>query len=112
MDNVFGMGRRQRIGNLQGSSQQGLQVEGMLADEIFERRPIEILHDQEGLPAFLPKVKNGADVRVIARRRRLCFPLKTLPRLRILGKSAGEKFQGYFAVEPSVLRLVNDAHSA
>ena len=67
MDDVFDMGCPERICNLAGDFQQTVQFHRMPADEVVQRRPVQILHDDEGFAALLTDVINGADVWMVER---------------------------------------------
>jgi hypothetical protein len=53
-----------------------------------------------------------ADMRMIERRRRSGFALKTIERLRILFRLGRQKFKSYLASQPEIFGLIDDAHPA
>ena len=55
---------------------------------------------------------DGADIGVIECRCGLRFTLKAAERLRIVGDIVGEKLERDEAVQPGILSLVDDAHTA
>ncbi len=65
MDDPLGVCRVERIGNFDAQGKQRIQLQRTVADDVFERRPVEILHDDERLGVLLPNVVDGADIRMV-----------------------------------------------
>jgi hypothetical protein len=74
--------------------------------------PLEKVHDNETLPFVFVDVIDSADVRMVQRRGRSRFALKSLDGRMILGKLLGEKFQAHVAAEAKVLGFVHNPHPA
>jgi hypothetical protein len=65
VNDVLGMSRIQRIGNIDGDGKKHLQLEGMGGDELLERVAVEIFHGNEGAAQVLADFVNSADVGMI-----------------------------------------------
>jgi hypothetical protein len=59
-----------------------------------------------------PDVEEPADVRMVQRRNRSRFPLKTCTKVGIGGELRGEDLDSHGAAEPRIARAVNLAHSS
>src|SRR5262249_46716197 len=81
-------------------------------DEVLRRRPIQILHGDEGFATLLAKVVNRTDVRMVERRGGLGFPAKPLERLLVLRHVVRQEFERYVTVQPRVLCLIHHTHPA
>ena len=79
---------------------------------VLQRQAVEELHDDEGAAVFLADVVDGADVGMVQRRRSLRLAPEALQSLRVLGHVFGQELERDETVEPGVLGLVHDAHSA
>src|ERR1700675_4865047 len=112
MDDPFGVGRVQRIGNLNRQAEQNVGLEGLSGDPMLERQSIQKLHHDEGLTILLPDFIDRADIGMVEGRGRLRLPLEASQCLGILGDIIGEKFQGDKSAQSYILGLVDDAHSA
>jgi hypothetical protein len=62
---------------------------------VLQRRPIQILHHDEGATFLLTNVVNRADVWVVQGRSSLRFALKTRQSLRILRDFVRKKLEGH-----------------
>jgi hypothetical protein len=71
----------QRIGELNGHLEQVVDLEGPAREALPQRLAFEQFHRNERLALGLADVVDGADVRMIERRRRTRFPLKPPERL-------------------------------
>src|ERR1700747_1423941 len=78
---------------------------------MLQRHPVQKLHGDERLSNLLADVVDRADVRVIECGRGLRFALKTGECLRVTGNLLRQELKGDEAMQPSVLSLVNDAHT-
>ena len=112
MHDPLRMGRVQCIGNLDAERKQRVQLHRTIADDMFQRRAVQVLHDDERLAVLLADVVNGADIRMIERRRSPRLAAESLQRLPVLGHFLRQEFQRDEAVKPSVFRLVNHTHAA
>jgi hypothetical protein len=75
------------------------------------RDPVQILHDDEGLPILLINLMDRADVEMIQSRSSFGFAPKTGQCLRVFGDIIGQELKGYEATEPHILSLVHHTHS-
>ncbi len=73
---------------------------------------IQKFHRDKSVPAFFPDVVDGADVGMVERGSSLSLSSKTAQGLGVAGNLIRQKLQGYETVQPSVLSLLDDAHSA
>ena len=65
VDDPFGVGRVEPVRYLDAQIKDGFHFHRTATDAVFQRRTVQILHDDEGLPVLLANLMNGADVRVI-----------------------------------------------
>jgi hypothetical protein len=79
---------------------------------VLERPSLQVLHDEEGLPLVLADVVDGADVRMVEGRGRLRLALESLLGDRVAEQLLGKKLERHEAMQPLVLRLVDDAPAA
>jgi hypothetical protein len=63
----------------------------------LERYPVQILHDDEGLPILLINLMDRADVEMIQSRSSFGFAPKTGQCLRVFGDIIGQELKGYEA---------------
>ena len=61
MDNSQRVGGIQAISNFDAEREQCLQFHGTVADDVLQRRAVEVLHDDERFAILLSDVVNGAD---------------------------------------------------
>jgi hypothetical protein len=73
--------------------------------------PVQEFHRQECIRISFANFVDGADVRMIERRRSPCFPAETFKRVRVLRNVVGQEFEGNEAAQLSVLRFVHHAHA-
>jgi hypothetical protein len=78
---------------------------------MLQGHAIQKFHGDESVPAFFPDVVDGADVGMIERGSSLSLSPETAQGLGVAGNLIGQELQGYETVQPSVLGLVDDAHS-
>jgi hypothetical protein len=102
----------ERIGDLDGQPENGLDIQRLACDKLFERLPLQVLHGDKRLAFVLAEVVDGADVGMVERRSGACLTLKTFQRLRVRGELFRKKLQGYMTTEVQVLSLVDHTHSA
>ena len=84
----------------------------MMDDSVLQRGAFEILHDDKGAAILLADIVNGADVRVIQRRRGSSLAAKATQRVRVASQFVRQELHRDNPMEPLVLRLVHDAHPA
>src|SRR5450755_4444334 len=99
------------IGNFHAERQDGLEIERLARDAVFQSYSVEEFHGDERLAVFLPYIVNGADIRVIQRGSRLGLALKTSQGLRVAGDLVRQEFHSDKTVQARVFRLVHDAHA-
>ena len=81
-------------------------------NSLLQGLPVETLHRNELLAVLLPDFVDGADVRVVQARCGIGLPLEAAKCLRVSGYIIGKEFQGDEAIEPCVLRFVDNTHPA
>ena len=106
------MRRRQRLGDLRRQVERGLEIKRAPGDALPQRAPLEQLHHDERPALVLVDVVDGADVRMVQRRRRAGFAAEALERLAILRRRVRQELEGDETAEPQVFGLVDDAHPA
>jgi len=112
VDDALGMCRVESIGDLNAQIEHGFNPHRLAGNPVPERLPLQQFHGDEGSPVGLVNFVNGADVRVVQRRRGLGFPLKTAEGLCVFGEFVGQELQGDVAAELEVFRLVHNTHPA
>ena len=112
MNDAFGMGGIERIGNLDGEPQQRVQFHRTPRDQILQGHALEILHGDKRLAILLANVVDGADVGMVQRGSGLGLALKAAERRGILGHFIGQKLERDKAMQPRVFRFVNHTHPA
>jgi hypothetical protein len=92
--------------------QQLVSADRLGANAMFQRLPFQQLH-HEKLPTFmLTNVVNRADVGMFQCQGGSGLTLEAFHCMAITGQLIGQEFQGDLTAEPSVLGLVDDAHTA
>jgi hypothetical protein len=112
MDNSQRVGGIQAISNFDAEREQCLQFHGTVADDVLQRRAVEVLHDDERLAILLADVMNGADIRMVERRSGFSLAAEPPQGLRILSHIFRKELQSDEAVQAGILGLVNDAPTA
>ena len=112
VDDAGGMRGVQRVGNLDPDVEQRIQAERAGGKPILQRRALQVLHDDERTPVLLADVMDGADVRVVQRRRRPRFTRESAQCVRIRRELVGDELERHRAAESRVFGLIHDAHAA
>ena len=112
MNDAFGVGGVECVGDLDGQRQQRFQRHRMPRNAVLQRHTVEKLHGDEGLPVLLADVMNSPDVGMIQRRRSLRFPLKAGQRMWVLCEVGRQELESDETVQADVLGLVDDTHAA
>ena len=73
---------------------------------MFQRRAVEVLHDDVGLAVVLANVVDGADIGMVERRCGPGLAAEAFERLAVLGDIFRKEFQGDEAVEAGVFGFV------
>src|ERR1700676_4007699 len=79
---------------------------------MLERSPLQQLHGNEVLAVCFVNLVNPADVRMIECRGSEGFPLKSLPRSRIIFHLGRKKLQRHMAMQLEVFGFVDHTHPA
>src|ERR1700687_2384977 len=79
---------------------------------MLQGHAVQKLHGNERLLAVPADFVDGANMRMVERRRRARLPAKAFQRLRVSRKIIGKEFEGYETAKLRVLRLVNHPHAA
>ena len=87
VDDSLGMGRIQRVGNVNGDGHKNFRFEWTPGDAVRKRRAVQKLHHDERLAFLLADLVNRADVGVIQGRRGTSFPAEAFERLRVCGNT-------------------------
>src|SRR5260370_11670455 len=112
MDNSFGVGGVESVGNFDGALKQLLQFEGASLNRVPQSLAFQILHYQEDAALVLADFVDGADVRMIQSGGRTSFAPKAFQGLWISGQGFGQKFKSDKTAELKILGLINHAHPA
>jgi len=70
VDDAFGVGSVERVGDLDSERQQHLDFQRTSGDAVFQRHAVEKLYDDERMSIVLADLVDDADVAVIQRGRR------------------------------------------
>ena len=112
MNDTLLVRRVERIGDLDGNVNHFEGAQPSAGHAHFQRLTTEQFHGNEGAAFEFIDLIDGADMRVIERRRRLGFALELAERGGICGKRVRNELQRNRTAEPSVLGLVDHAHPA
>ena len=82
-----------------------------LADEIRQRTPGHVLHDEVGALLELTEIQDRDDVRVVERGDALGLGEETDEELRVLGELRGEELDGHRTVEADVTGTPHFGHA-
>src|SRR5688500_5960657 len=99
------------VHDLSAERHQRFDIKRTTLDPLAEQFAIKQLHDDEVFRLKLLNAVNGADVRMIERRRSARLPLKALQKILIGGHRRRQKLQRDVPPEVRVFRLIDDAHS-
>src|SRR5437868_13368541 len=99
MNDAFGVGGVERIGDLNGQIQQSLRLQRTSADDLLQALPFQILHHNEQPSLVLANLMDGADVGMIQRRSGASLAAETLQSWRIIGDLVGQKFESNEAAQ-------------
>ena len=112
VDDAFGVGRVEAIGNFDGDVEELGNFDGPALDAVLKSLPFEKFHGDEGAAFEFANIVNGADVGVIEGGSGAGFAMEALDGLGIIGNVVGEEFEGDVAAEAGVLGFVDHAHPA
>jgi hypothetical protein len=83
MNDAGAMGRRERLGDVNGDAKGLIQWKGSPGQAVRERLALAALHDEEIGPILVTDIVERADVRMIQTGNRPCFPVEALSTGRI-----------------------------
>ena len=112
VNDSFGVGGIQRVGNLDAERKNLINLQGMARDAVLQRHAIEEFHGDERVAVVLSDFVDSADVGVIKRRGGARLATEALQGLRVLGHLVRQELESDEAAELGVFGLVNDAHAA
>src|SRR6266852_8881697 len=112
MNNPFGVGSGQGVGDVDGDVEHFVEVHGLAPDALLQALPLQLLHHNEGMAVIVFDFEDGADGRVVEQRRGPSLTLEAFHGLAVAGEVVGKKLYGDVAAEPRVFRLVDHAHAA
>src|SRR6266436_7079926 len=112
VNDSFGVGGIERVGDFDAERKQSFQFHGTLGDAVLQRRAFQKLHGDEGLPVLLTEVMDRADVGMIQCGRGLRLTLESGEDMRVLGYIFRQELECDETVETGILSLVNDSHPA
>ena len=112
MHDALGMGRIERVGDLDGNRHQRLELERLVADHVFQSLAFEVLHGDVGAPIVLAYVIDSEDVRVIQTGSSLRLAAETAEQVRVGGDVFGKELEGDEAAKAGVFGLENHPHPA
>src|SRR6516225_8068794 len=81
-------------------------------DLVLKRHAGKKLHDHEGTSVFLAGVVNGADVRMVQRRRSPCLAAKPFQRRLVVRHIVRQKLERDETAQAGVFGLVHHTHTA
>jgi hypothetical protein len=112
VDNAFGVGCVERIGNFNGEREYGFIIERFSRDQMLQSHTVQKLHGNERLLIVFANFVDGANVGMIQRGSGFGFPPEPFQCLPVLGNVFREEFERYESIETGVLGLVDHAHPA
>src|SRR5580658_6185506 len=98
VNDVFSVRSIERVGDLDGESEQVFDIHGAAVNSVLERLPIQEFHGNEGLAVLLADIVNRAYVGMVQGGGGLRFPLESRQSLRIPGDILRQKFQRHEAL--------------
>ncbi len=101
----------ERVRHLGGEIEQLLDRERLALDAVFERRPFQVLHDNEVEPLLFADIVDGADVGMVQRGCGTRLPLKALIGLWVIRQLFRKELQGDAPAQAKVLGFIDNAHA-
>jgi hypothetical protein len=89
VDDAFGVGGVESVGNLDSKGEQRLQIHRTVADQVLQRLTVEKLHGDERLAIFLTNVVDRADIGMVQGGSCLGLTPETFQSLAVLGHALG-----------------------
>ena len=112
VDNSFGVGGIECVGNLDGHTEQNVRLRRLSCNPMLQRHALEKLHGDKGRAVLVINFVNGTDVGMIEGRSSLSFSFETVQSLRVFGDVIGQELQGDKAAQLEVFSFVDHAHPA
>ena len=112
VDDAFGMGSVQSIGNFDSRTEQVFKLHRPTRDGVFQCFALQTFHRDEAPAVMLADFVDGANVRMIQRRSGTSLSAEPFKGLRVSRQFIGQEFEGDEAAEFSVLSLENHTHAA
>jgi hypothetical protein len=112
MHDAFAVRGVERVGNLRCQFKELLKRDRAVGEAMLERFAGEHLHHNEVASTGLGDFVDGADIRMIQRRRRTRLAAEALERQRVFRHLVRKKFQRDAAAKAQVLGLVDHTHAA
>ncbi len=112
MNNALRVRSVECVGNLDAQRQQRIEFHRTVADDMFQRRAVKKLHDDERFAVLLTDVVNGTNIRMVEGRRGPRLAAETFQRLAVLRNIFRKEFQSDKTIEPRVLGFVDNTHPA
>src|SRR6266705_6826954 len=109
MNNPARVGRRQRLGYLNGNSQGTLQFKRPPIDELTHIAPFNVLHRDEMQAIRLVEIEYGADVRMIQRRSQSGFAFESFQVCFLASKFRGKDLDYDSPAQLIIDGLINGA---
>src|SRR3981081_1874660 len=109
MDDSLSVRRIEGVGNFDTQRKQRIEFQRAIADTMFQRRAVEVLHDDERLAVLLADIVDGADVRMVECRGSSGLTAESLQRLPVLRDILRKELRGNEAVKACVFGLVHDS---
>ena len=102
----------QRGGDLRAHVEGCVQAQRTGGEPIFQRRALQILHDDERPLVLLADVVDGADVRVVECRCRPRLAREPVQGLAVAREFVGDELESHRTAEPRIFGFVQHAHAA
>jgi len=112
MNDAFGVGGFEGIGDLRGEGKDSIDGHSLASDETAEGLAFHVFHGDKRMAGLFADIVDGADVGMIEGGSGLGFALKTGKGALVSDDGEGKKLERDEAMEASVLRFVDDAHAA
>src|SRR5262249_53962590 len=94
------------VRDLDGDGQGGRDLQRPAADQLLQRRPLDVLHDDVAEPVRLPRVVDGGDVGVVEGGAEERLPVEAPAGGLVGGQLRTEDLHDHRAVEPEVVRAI------
>src|SRR6202040_1800486 len=94
VDDAFGVGGVERVGNLNRQGQQSVCLQRSARSPMLQSHPVQELHGDERFAVLVVNFVDRADIRVVESRSSLGFALKAAESLRVFGHLVGQELEG------------------